>query len=117
MESRKRPRAEDSDLLQSKKRAVSDNRDSPAPLNGVLDSSEPKDGDSLEVNTPPRPRPQKCCSTCLQSFRKDAIYRQMKHYSRENDRNLAKIAELERRRNTCEAGLAAMEACWSQVKA
>ena len=50
MESRKRPRAEDVDLMQSKKRAVSDNRDSSAPMNGMPDSSEPKDGDSLEVN-------------------------------------------------------------------
>ncbi|KAI0342170.1 hypothetical protein BDW22DRAFT_244091 [Trametopsis cervina] len=48
-------------------------------------------------------------------LRKDAIYRQMKHYSRENNRNLAKIEELERRRNTCEAGLAALEACWMQL--
>ena len=39
----------------------------------------------------------------------------MKHYSRENEKNLAKIAELERRRDTCEAGLAALEACWTQV--
>lgn len=49
-------------------------------------------------------------------FRKDAIYRRMKHYSRENERSLAKIAELERRKHTCEAGLAALEACWSQVR-
>ncbi|KAI0697245.1 BRE1-domain-containing protein [Cytidiella melzeri] len=97
MESRKRPRTEDSDVLQSKKRAVSDNRDSPVPVNGVSESAELRDGDSLEL------------------FRKDAIYRQMRHYSRENDRNLAKIADLERRRNTCEAGLAALEACWTQL--
>ncbi|KAI0093033.1 BRE1-domain-containing protein [Irpex rosettiformis] len=97
MESRKRPRADDADVLQSKKRAVSDSRDSSVPVNGVPDSNEPKDSDSLEL------------------FRKDAIYRQMKHYSRENDRSLAKIAELERRRNTCEAGLAALEACWAQL--
>lgn len=39
----------------------------------------------------------------------------MKHYSRENDRNQSRIAELERRRDTCEAGVAALEACWTQV--
>lgn len=39
----------------------------------------------------------------------------MKHYSRENERSQAKIVELERRRSTCEAGLAALEACWTQV--
>lgn len=48
-------------------------------------------------------------------FRKDAIYRRMKHYSRENERSQARIEELERRRHTCEAGLAALEACWTQV--
>lgn len=50
MESRKRLRAEDGDLLQSKKRAVSDSRDSPVPINGVSDPDEPKDSDSLEVS-------------------------------------------------------------------
>lgn len=58
MESRKRPRVEDADVLQSKKRAVSDSRDSSVPVNGVPDSSEPKDGDSLEVNR--RFRPELC---------------------------------------------------------
>ena len=51
MESRKRPRVEDSELLHSKKRVISDSRDSPVPTNGVSDVDEPKDGDSLEVNT------------------------------------------------------------------
>lgn len=40
----------------------------------------------------------------------------MKLYSRENEKSLHKIAELERRRDTCEAGLAALEACWTQVR-
>jgi len=40
----------------------------------------------------------------------------MKHYSRENERNQIRIDELERRKNTCEAGLAAMSACWAQVR-
>lgn len=39
----------------------------------------------------------------------------MKHYHRENERNIVRIEELERRKTTCEAGLAAMTACWSQV--
>lgn len=39
----------------------------------------------------------------------------MKHYSREHERGQSRIAELERRKNTCEAGLAAISACWSQV--
>ena len=39
----------------------------------------------------------------------------MKHYSREHERSKARIQELERRKNICEAGLAAMSACWAQV--
>jgi E3 ubiquitin-protein ligase BRE1 len=39
----------------------------------------------------------------------------MRHYSRENERSQSRIAELERRKNTCEAGLVAMSACWNQV--
>lgn len=51
----------------------------------------------------------------FKTYRKDAIYRRMKHYRRESDRSRTKIAELEQRRSTCEAGLAALVACWSQV--
>ncbi|KAK7005736.1 putative allantoicase [Favolaschia claudopus] len=51
----------------------------------------------------------------LEMFRKEAIFRRMRHYSREYDRSQSRIAELERRRNTCEAGLAAMAACWTQL--
>lgn len=50
MESRKRPRVDDGDVLHSKKRVVSDSHDSPMPVNGVSEAEEPKDGDSLEVN-------------------------------------------------------------------
>lgn len=39
----------------------------------------------------------------------------MKQYSREAERNQAQVADLERRRSQCEAGLAALEACWTQV--
>ena len=48
MESRKRPRADDVQAAQSKKRALSSGRDSPLAVNG--DADEPKDTDSLEVN-------------------------------------------------------------------
>ena len=51
----------------------------------------------------------------VQLFRKEAIFRRMKHYSREAERSQARVIELERRFNTCQAGLAALEACWSQV--
>ncbi|KAF7792349.1 hypothetical protein EIP86_003385 [Pleurotus ostreatoroseus] len=97
MDSKKRARTEDVDPPSSKKRALSIPHDSPV-LNGAAhDNDEPKDEANLEM------------------FRKDAIYRRMKHYSRENEKSLAKIAELERRRDTCEAGLAALEACWTQT--
>ena len=52
----------------------------------------------------------------LQLFRKDAIYRRMKHYARENERSQVKIAELERRDHTRGAALAALEATWAQVR-
>ena len=52
MESRKRPRTEDGDVVQAKKRALSVGQDSPvAAVNG--DADEPKDGDNLEVKTCP----------------------------------------------------------------
>lgn len=53
--------------------------------------------------------------SCCQLFRKEAIYRRMKHYSKENERSQARIEELEQRKSTCEAGLAAISACWAQV--
>ncbi|KAH9949593.1 BRE1-domain-containing protein [Amylocystis lapponica] len=98
MESRKRPHAEDAEESLPKKRAVGDDHTSPGHLNGVTaELDEPKDSDNLEA------------------FRKDAIFRRMKYYSREHERSQARVAELERRRHTCEAGLAALEACWTQT--
>ncbi|KAI0328649.1 BRE1-domain-containing protein [Cubamyces sp. BRFM 1775] len=97
MESRKRPHVDDGESSRPKKRAVSDDRASPSHLNGTAShSDEPKDSDHVEL------------------FRKEAIYRRMKHYSREAERSQARVAELERRRTQCEAGLAALEACWTQ---
>lgn len=51
MESRKRPRTEDGDVVQAKKRALSTSHDSPVAVNG--DADEPKDNDSLEVTHHP----------------------------------------------------------------
>lgn len=48
-------------------------------------------------------------------FRKEAIFRRMKHYSREGERCQSRITQLERQKSRCEAGLAAMETCWQQV--
>ena len=52
----------------------------------------------------------------FKTYRKDAIYRRMKHYRRESDRSRTKIAELEQRRSTCEAGLAALLAGLAYAK-
>ncbi|KAF5370755.1 hypothetical protein D9758_001925 [Tetrapyrgos nigripes] len=84
-----------------KKRVVADENGSPR-VNGIVTEQdevdqEPSSDDNLEL------------------FRKEAIYRRMKHYSRENERNQSRIAELEERKNTCEAGLAAISACWIQL--
>ncbi|KAI0675260.1 BRE1-domain-containing protein [Trametes maxima] len=98
MESRKRPHADDAEPSRPKKRAVSDDRASPSHPNGNSShGDEPKDNDSVEL------------------FRKEALYRRMKHYSREAEKSQARVAELERRRSQCEAGLAALEACWTQL--
>ncbi|KAI0645645.1 BRE1-domain-containing protein [Trametes meyenii] len=98
MESRKRPHADDAEPSRPKKRAVSDDRASPSHPNGNSShGDEPKDSDGVEL------------------FRKEALYRRMKHYSREAEKSQARVAELERRRSQCEAGLAALEACWVQL--
>jgi E3 ubiquitin-protein ligase BRE1 len=97
--SRKRSRSIETDAVASKKLHLSS--DAAAPVNGVTppgkSSDEPQNNSHIEM------------------FRKEAIYRKMKHYSRENERYQARIAALEQRKNTCEAGLAAMSACWTQL--
>ncbi|KAN0112027.1 BRE1 E3 ubiquitin ligase domain containing protein [Russula decolorans] len=98
--SRKRPHLGDSETLPSKKRAVSVN--GTVPVNGTVlptaaGDEEPRDQDSLE------------------QFRKEAIFRRMRHYSRENERSQARISELEHLKSTYEASLAVMGACWTQL--
>ncbi|KAG8726040.1 E3 ubiquitin-protein ligase bre1, partial [Ceratobasidium sp. 428] len=102
LDSRKRPLSPDgasSSSLNSKKRAVNSGSgaNSPRPKsNGDLPHDEPKDEN-------------------LEAFRKEAIYRRMRHYARELERAQTTIEELEKRKNVCEAGMAAMEACWNQL--
>ncbi|KAH7929827.1 BRE1-domain-containing protein [Leucogyrophana mollusca] len=98
MESRKRPFVDDGELSQAKKRALTGIGGSPD-VNGTNAESpeEPTDVGNLEL------------------FRKEAIFRRMKHYSRENERSQARIAQLEQRKTTCEAGLVAIAACWEQL--
>ncbi|KAF8577106.1 BRE1-domain-containing protein [Ramaria rubella] len=95
---KKRPLADDQEMGISKKRAVSSITDTPVPLNGKIDASrEELNADNIET------------------FRKEAIYRRMKHYSRENERAQDQIAELEKRRDALEANVAAIGACWEQL--
>ncbi|KAF8070613.1 BRE1 E3 ubiquitin ligase-domain-containing protein [Lyophyllum atratum] len=98
MASRKRPFAEDEDTAATKKRVLTGPNGSPL-VNGLVEEQEePTEADSLEL------------------FRKEAIFRRMRHYAREHDRSQSRVAELERRKQTCEAGLAAMAAVLEPVK-
>ncbi|KAJ6500129.1 BRE1 E3 ubiquitin ligase-domain-containing protein [Mycena vitilis] len=97
MESRKRPHAQEPDVSVAKKRILASTNGTPYVNGAVHEAEEPSDPDNLEM------------------FRKEAIFRRMKHYSREHDRSQSRVAELERRKTTCEAGLAAMAACWTQL--
>ncbi|KAJ6625446.1 hypothetical protein B0H10DRAFT_2211777 [Mycena sp. CBHHK59/15] len=97
MESKKRPHAQEDEASVTKKRVLASANGTPYVNGSVPEMDEPTDPDNLEM------------------FRKEAIFRRMKHYSREHDRSQSRIAELERRKNTCEAGLAAMAACWTQL--
>ncbi|KAG1771722.1 BRE1 E3 ubiquitin ligase-domain-containing protein [Suillus occidentalis] len=99
LESRKRPLPDDGEVAQAKKRVLTSTSGSPE-VNGLSanhDAEEPADNHQLEL------------------FRKEAIFRRMKHYSRENERNQARITQLEQRRSSCEAGLVAIAACWKQL--
>ncbi|KAF8482639.1 BRE1 E3 ubiquitin ligase-domain-containing protein, partial [Russula ochroleuca] len=101
VDSRKRPHLDDSEPLPSKKRAVSVNSTTVLVNGSVLPTAaaeeEPRDQDNLE------------------QFRKEAIFRRMRHYSRENERSQARISELEHLKSTYEASLAVMGACWTQL--
>ncbi|EGN99683.1 hypothetical protein SERLA73DRAFT_167589 [Serpula lacrymans var. lacrymans S7.3] len=97
MDSKKRPFTDDGETQQHKKRILTGVNGSPL-VNGTdLSVEEPTDTDNLEL------------------FRKEAIYRRMKHYSREHERSQLRIVELEQRKSTCEAGLVAIAACWEQL--
>ncbi|CCO27082.1 allantoicase [Rhizoctonia solani AG-1 IB] len=102
MDSRKRPLSPDgasSSSINSKKRAVNSGSAAASPRqrpNGDLAHDEPKDEN-------------------LEAFRKEALYRRMRHYARELERTQATADEFEKRKNVCEAGMAAMEACWNQL--
>ncbi|KAE9411274.1 BRE1-domain-containing protein [Gymnopus androsaceus JB14] len=100
METRKRSHSVEDDKIILKKHIISDENGSPT-VNGL------GTGQNEEVDPTADDR--------LELFRKEAIYRRMLHYSRQNERSQKRISELEERKNTCEAGLAAMSACWMQL--
>lgn len=116
MDSRKRSHSHEDDPPTTKKRILTGSNGSPH-VNGVVaEQEEPAEGDNLEVIRVWPPLVHfNAYHHPFQLFRKEAIFRRMRHYSREHERSQSRIAELERRKNTCEAGLAAMSACWSQV--
>ncbi|KAJ7594298.1 hypothetical protein C8J56DRAFT_926412 [Mycena floridula] len=95
--SKKRPHTDNDEPAVIKKRILSGANGSQV-ANGVHDEpEEPQDNSQLEL------------------FRKEAIFRRMKHYSREHERAQRRIAELEKHRNSCQLSLAAVAACWSQL--
>ncbi|KAI0268772.1 BRE1 E3 ubiquitin ligase-domain-containing protein [Gloeopeniophorella convolvens] len=99
--SRKRPHMGEPEPLPSKKRAVSVNG-SAVLVNGNAHPATPPDDEPRDQDD-------------LEQFRKEAIFRRMRHYARENERSQARIAELERLKGTYEASLAVMGACWTQL--
>ena len=126
-DSRKRPLAEQTAPPPTKKRAVSDAHGSPVLVNGAHAHTptpppdEPRGQDSLEVRLFPPPTAAALTARpgfvfCAQLFRKEAIFRRMRHYARAGDRSAARVAELERLTGSYEASLALMGACWTQVR-
>lgn len=121
--SKKRPLLDDSEPLPSKKRAVSVNSTTVLVNGSVLPPAavdeEPRDQDNLEVDSIPSSLASPVLTrfaASFQQFRKEAIFRRMRHYSRENERSQARISELEHLKSTYEASLAVMGACWTQVR-
>ena len=52
----------------------------------------------------------------VQAYRKEAIYRRMRHYAREHDRDQRRIDDLQAAKATYQAGMRAIESCWNQVQ-
>ena len=116
MESKKRPLVDGDDHASIKRRALAGKNGSPQ--SNSHDEIEDEDviTAGLEVGlaflSPSTPFSQQCSS---QLFRKEAIWRRMQEYKYDSERSHAQIQQLEFRKSTCEAGLAAMSACWAQV--
>ncbi|KAG8986046.1 Allantoicase, partial [Tulasnella sp. 427] len=102
MEARKRAASPDSIGPSSKKRIISAS-DWSKPISVKVQQNEADDdGESIEGDQ-------------LERFRKEAIFRRMKHYSRRSDDGSRKVQTLEKRLRKSEAVVAAVEACWNQL--
>ncbi|KZV81614.1 hypothetical protein EXIGLDRAFT_844460 [Exidia glandulosa HHB12029] len=102
MESRKRPGSPVEDPSAHKKRAIASATDDPTHTNGVeaaADDAELAEDSNLEL------------------FRKEAIFRRMRHYAREHERGRRRVEELEAAQETYLAGMQAIETCWNQLVA
>ncbi|KAL0956409.1 hypothetical protein HGRIS_002557 [Hohenbuehelia grisea] len=97
MQQKKRAHDDDESPVVSKKRNVSSGSSTPQTNGVVSQPAEPGEGDNLEL------------------FRKEAIYRRMRHYAREYARSQARVNALEARKNSCEAGITVITACWTQL--
>ncbi|KAG8929829.1 E3 ubiquitin-protein ligase bre1 [Tulasnella sp. 418] len=103
MEVRKRPISPDnSGGPAAKRRIISASSESSKVLNGVGNH----DDEEKEIDV---------AGDELERFRKEAIFRRMKHYSRQYERSASRIAELEEKSLLSDAAVAAVEACWKQL--
>ncbi|KAL1743369.1 hypothetical protein HDZ31DRAFT_65099 [Schizophyllum fasciatum] len=102
--------------MDSRKRHLADNDDGPGAIKKRIvegpNGAPHVNGSAVEYDPDDRQQRQE---DDLETFRKEALYRRMKHYSREHDRAQQRIAQLERSRSLSEAGVAAISACWSQL--
>lgn len=96
MDSRKRPHDGDGPVS-VKKRVLLSSSDSPmTPVSPSAVADEPQNAE-------------------IESFRKEAIYRRMQHYSRELERSQHVVSQLESKTLSYEAALVAIETCWDQL--
>ncbi|KAL1704896.1 hypothetical protein EV121DRAFT_204769 [Schizophyllum commune] len=103
--------------MDSRKRHLTDNDDGPGVVKKRIvegpNGAPHVNGSTVDYDPDDRQEKQE---NDLETFRKEALYRRMKHYSREHERAQQRIANLERGRSRAEAGVAAISACWSQVR-
>ncbi|KAL1728810.1 hypothetical protein EV714DRAFT_214338 [Schizophyllum commune] len=102
--------------MDSRKRHLTDNDEGPGVVKKRIvegpNGAPHVNGSTVDYDPDDRQEKQE---NDLETFRKEALYRRMKHYSREHERAQQRIANLERGRSRAEAGVAAICACWSQV--